>query len=111
MKFALKRAKKFGWQGLKGWAYSSKKDFKRASAAYFEINGSHGKIKTIRSDRIYFVIQGKGKFIIKNKIFSVKSKDVIIVPKNVPYDYSGKMKLFLVHTPSFDAAFERQLKK
>ncbi|VVB59878.1 Cupin domain protein [uncultured archaeon] len=109
MKFELKNAIKFGWNGLKGWAYSSKDEFKNASAAYFEVDGSHGKIRNKLSDRIYYVLEGKGEFIINDKIISVKTSDVIIVPKNTPYDYRGKMKLFLVHTPAFDAEFDEKL--
>lgn len=102
MKFKLKDAYKFGWNGLKGWAYNSKDDFNNASAAYFEVDGSHGKVKTTKSDRVYLVLDGSGEFIIDEKIIKVEKMDVIIVPKNTPYDYKGKMKLFLVHCPAFD---------
>ncbi len=109
MKFELKNAKKFGWNGLKGWAYNSKEEFKNASAAYFEVDGNHGKVRNKLSDRIYFVLDGKGEFIINDKTIPVKKSDVIVVPKNTPYDYRGKMKLFLVHTPAFDAEFDEKL--
>jgi len=114
MKFTLKNSYKFSWEGLKGWAYNSKEDFENASAAYFEVSGSHGKIKTTHSDRIYFVIDGKGEFEIGGKIIPVKKSDVIIVPKNTPYDYRSKegvLKLFLVHTPAFDPDYEVKLKE
>jgi len=109
MKFELKKAKEFGWNGLKGWAYNSKEEFKNASAAYFEVDGSHGKVKTTSSDRIYFVLDGEGEFIINEKIVPVKKTDVVIVPKNTPYNYRGKMKLLLVHTPAFNPEFEEKL--
>lgn len=99
MKFEVKNATKFGWNGLNGWAYNSKDEFKNASAAYFEIDERHGKVRNRLSDRIYFVLDGIGEFIIDDKVVSVKKSDVIIIPKNTPYDYRGKMKLFLVHTP------------
>ena len=102
MKFKLKDAHKFGWKGLKGWAYNSNVDFENASAAYFEVNGAHGKVKTTKSDRIYLVLEGTGEFIINEKVMKVEKMDVIIVPKNTYYDYKGKMKLFLVHCPAFD---------
>jgi len=105
MKFTLDKALEFGWDGLKAWAYNSKEDFSRASAAYFEVTGSHGKTKTSKSDRIYLVLEGQGEFIINDKAISVQKSDVIIVPKNTPYDYKatkGTLKLFLVHSPAFD---------
>jgi len=105
MKFTLKKAFKFGWEGLKGWAYNSRGDFPNASAAYFEVTGSHGKVKTTKSDRIYLVLDGQGEFTIDGKIIPVEKTDVVIVPKNTPYDYKatkGTLKLFLVHCPAFD---------
>lgn len=105
MKFKLKDAKKFGWEGLNGWAYNSKEDFADASAAYFEVTGKHGKTKSTKSDRIYYIIDGKGEFIINGEVIPVEKNDVIIAPKNIIYDYrakEGTLKLFLVHAPAFD---------
>ena len=112
MKFTLKKAFKFGWEGLEGWAYNSKDDFPHANAVYFEVTRSHGKVKTTKSDRIYLVLDGQGEFIIDGKIISVEKTDVIIVPKNTPYDYKaikGTLKLFLVHCPAFDPEAEIKL--
>jgi mannose-6-phosphate isomerase-like protein (cupin superfamily) len=104
MKFTLKNASEFGWDGLKGHAYNSTEDFPNASGAYFEVTGSHGKVKTTKSDRIYFIIDGNGEFIIDGNIIEVTKTDMVIVPKNTPYDYKAKggtLKMFLVHTPAY----------
>lgn len=109
MKFTLDKAHKFGWKGLTGRAYNSNKDFENASTSYFEVTNKHGKVKTTRSDRVYLVIDGEGEFIINNKVISVKKTDVIIVPKNTPYDYKtkkGTLKLFLVHIPAYLPEYE-----
>ncbi len=105
MKFTLKNAREFGWNGLKGWAFNSKEEFPRASAAYFEVTGSHGKTKATESDRIYYIIDGEGEFEINNEIIHVAKSDVCILPKNIEYDYksiNGVLKMFLVHTPAYD---------
>jgi mannose-6-phosphate isomerase-like protein (cupin superfamily) len=112
LKFKLKNAYKFGWKGLKGLSYSSKEDFERASAALFEVTEKHGKVKSLVSDRVYLVLEGREEFIINGKKVPVEKNDVIIVPKNTPYDYKavkGKLKLFLVHTPAFDNKKEVKL--
>mgnify|MGYP001142051761 CR=1 FL=1 len=109
MKFKLKDAFKFSWKGLKGWVYNSKEDFSNASAVYFKVTGSHGRVKTLISDRVYLVLKGRGHFIINKEVIPVKKTDVIIVPKNTPYDYKGKMELFLVHVPAFDQKKEIKL--
>lgn len=105
MKFELKNAFEFAWEGIKGWAYNSKDDFCNMSAAYFEVTEAHGKVKTVKSDRTYFVIDGEGEFVIDGETIVVGKTDVVIVPKNTPYDYrstKGTLKLFLIHSPAYD---------
>jgi len=112
LKFKLKDALQFEWEGLKGWAFNSEHDFERASAAMFEVRGKHGKVKSLVSDRIYLVLEGKGEFIINGESFTVEKDDVIIVPKNTPYDYKAvgeTLKLYLVHVPAFDETKEVKL--
>lgn len=108
-----KDAQKRGWDGLNFWVYNTKEDFANASAALFEVTGSHGKVKSTVSDRTYFVVEGNGFFEINDEKVAVVPNDVIIVPKNAPYDYWAKegevLKLFLVHTPAFDASGEVNL--
>jgi mannose-6-phosphate isomerase-like protein (cupin superfamily) len=112
MKFSLKNARKLEWKDKKTtfWIYNSKDDFKNASCAYIEMDkgGRHGKVKTKLSDRIYYVLDGEGEFVVGGSSFEVKSEEVVIIPKNTPYDYKAinKMKLFLVHTPAYDGDFE-----
>lgn len=114
MKFTLKNAIKIGWDGLSGYAYNNSNDFSNASAAYFEVNGKgHGMVKTTHSDRVYYILEGAGQFIINEEVSKVKATDVIIIPKDTPYDYKADegtiLKLFLVHTPAFDPAKEVRL--
>jgi len=112
LKFKLKDAYKFSWEGLEGWAFNSKEDFERASAAMFEVTGKHGKVKSLVSDRVYLVLEGKGEFIINGEVVPVEKNDIIIVPKNTPYDYravEGTLKLYLVHIPAYDESKEVKL--
>jgi mannose-6-phosphate isomerase-like protein (cupin superfamily) len=58
---------------------------------------------------VYYVISGSGTFILKGKKIKVRKTDVVIVPKNTPYDYSGRMELFLVHLPAYNQKYETAL--
>ena len=113
MKFKLENATDFGWDGLKGKAYNSMEEFADASGAYFEVTGSHGCTKTTCSHRVYLILDGEGEFDINGEIFSVEKTDVVIVPKDTPYDYKATnnttLKMFLVHTPAFDPDKEVRL--
>jgi mannose-6-phosphate isomerase-like protein (cupin superfamily) len=114
MKFDLKKAKRtFGWDGLKGWVYNEKEDFKNATAAYVETTSKHGKTKNLKSTVVYFVVSGKGVFNLNEKEYIVKAKDVVIIPTGTIYDYkpskNSKLRLFMVHAPAFDAKFDIHL--
>lgn len=109
MKFTKNNARKFEWGGIEGYAYSSKEDFPNMSCAYIIVTGKHGKIKNIKSDRTYFVVEGEGEFVVNDKSISVKAGDVVMIPKNIPLDYNGKMKLVLVDSPAFDPDAEVKL--
>lgn len=103
-KFTLKDAYMSGWKGLNFSSYSESSDFDRASTGVFTVTVHHGKVKSLLSDRIYYVLEGEGYFIINDEKIPVKQTDVIIVPRNTVYDYfnqNGPMKLFLVHTPAY----------
>ena len=109
MKFRLEDAREFGFQGIKGYEYNTKEEFPNASVVFAEVSGRHGKIKNVKSDRIYIIVEGKGEFVINEMRIPVKEKDVIIVPKNTPYDYKGRMKIFLVDTPSYEKGADIKL--
>jgi len=72
------------------------------SGSLVELNGEHQRIKCIREDRIYFIIDGEGEFEIAGKRTKVKSEDLVFVSKNTPYSMIGKMKYFLICSPEFN---------
>jgi mannose-6-phosphate isomerase-like protein (cupin superfamily) len=109
MKFSLEMAYHWSMPGLEGWAYGSKEVLPVASASVIDVDGRHGKSKSTVSDRVLYVLDGEGEFIVEDDVFPVGRSDVIIIPKNTAFDYSGKMKLFLVHVPAYDPEHEVSL--
>jgi len=92
-------AKKKDHGPMKITEYKINPDF---SSALIEIDGEHGKIKCKNEDRIYFIIEGDGKFIVDGEENLVSKNDLIFIPKNTPYDIVGKMKYLLVCSPEFN---------
>ncbi len=88
--------------GIEGWAYGSKDLLPAASASLVHVDGRHGKSKSTLSDRVLYVLEGEGKFVVGDDAFPVGPEDVIVIPKNTPFEYSGKMKLFLANVPAYD---------
>lgn len=81
-------------------SYKINPDF---SGTLIELDGKHGKIKCLVEDRIYFIIEGKGKFWVGKEEYEVSKNDLVFVPKNTPYDMEGQMKYFLLCSPEFKA--------
>ncbi len=112
-KFTLSKAEGISWDGWRGLAYNSKEDFSRISALYIEVTKRHGLSKTTISDRVYYILKGKGEFIVKDDKYEVSETDVIIIPKNTPYDYESKgkdaLKMFMIHVPAFDPKYVVEL--
>lgn len=74
------------------------------SGAMGEINGIRGKIRNVNERRIYFILKGKGKFIVNGEEHDVAKSDLVFIPKNTPYNIEGNMKYFLVCSPEFNPA-------
>ena len=79
------------------------------SASLVEIDGNHEKIKSVE-DRIYFILDGEGKFTINDKETAVSKEDLVFISKNTPYNMVGKMKYLLIHSPEFKPENDTSLK-
>lgn len=53
------------------------------------------------STHMWFIIEGKGTFVIDDERIEAGPKDVIVVPPNKRIHYFGKMKMLLCTTPAF----------
>ena len=100
MKLSKKDARRFSRRGVEGWAYST--DSFPMSCAHISVNGIHGRIKNKKSNRLYFVISGSGEFDANGRKLKVGAGDVVLIAKNTPYNYKGRMKLLLVDSPAFN---------
>jgi mannose-6-phosphate isomerase-like protein (cupin superfamily) len=48
---------------------------------------------------IYYILYGRGFFVIRNKKHAVKAGMLIELPPKIEYTYSGRMKLLLIMNP------------
>jgi len=105
MKFGIKKAEKFGWEGVKGWSVRIE-DF--LSASYLEVETEIPLRKNTKNDRVYFVIEGEVSFTVNGKKNHVNEKEAIFIPKNTKYSYKPKEKVRMVeaNVPPFDKESE-----
>jgi mannose-6-phosphate isomerase-like protein (cupin superfamily) len=91
---------------VQGISLISKEQFPRADAAILTISGRHGLTKTTLSDRLYFIVAGSGTFTVNDETASVGCNSVVVIPKDTPYDFDGKMSAIVFSTPAFDPEYE-----
>jgi mannose-6-phosphate isomerase-like protein (cupin superfamily) len=89
--------------------YLTKEKSTRVSVAVSEPDGKMWKTINRVSDRVYYFIKGKAKFIFENKTVEVNPGDVLFIPLNTPYSAEGKFKAVLINSPSFDVKNETRL--
>lgn len=76
-------------------------DFENASLALIKVKDKHGETKAMLNDRIYYVIEGNGFFLINGERQEIEKGDVVIVPKASEYDFGGELMVLLVNVPAF----------
>ena len=79
------------------------KDFNKnfSLAVSTMLDGEHELTKSTLSDRIYYFIEADVIFNIDGESVSVSNEDVLFIPKDVWYSFSGKFKAVLINIPAF----------
>lgn len=90
----------FVQKGLHGYNYEL--ETKEISISQEDCFKGHDKYHTnIYSSKIYYCIEGKGKFKIAGEIINIEKGDLIEIPKNTEFVFAGNMKLLLIMSPAF----------
>ena len=70
----------------------------------------HRKAHSTRSDKYYFVTEGKIRFTLGSDEYRLEKGDFCLVPKGTSFEYrnatGARAVLLLFHTPSFDLSAE-----
>lgn len=90
----------FMQKGLNGYNYEL--ETKEISITLEDCFKGHDKYhKNIYSSKIYYCIDGKGKFKVAGEIINIEKGDLIEIPKNTEFVFAGNMKLLLIMAPAF----------
>jgi mannose-6-phosphate isomerase-like protein (cupin superfamily) len=72
------------------------------SATWVRIDGTHRRLRTDRSTRLYIVLDGDGWFELgDDPRFELRAADVVVVPRGVPYAIGGGLTYVVVNGPGF----------
>ena len=72
------------------------------SLTWVRLDGRHRRLRTDRSTRVYYVLDGAGTFSISDQPpFEVRSGDAVVVPRATPYAFEGALTYLVVNGPAF----------
>ena len=87
MKITKTQAIRHDWDQTKSWNYKLRHLNPYQSIVYAEITNDHGEVHTNDAERIYYIVDGDGEFIISGAIIMVTKGDVFTVPAHTVYNY------------------------
>lgn len=75
------------------------------------IETKHGHETTLiehKSDFIYYILEGKGYFLINDMKEACKQGDLVVIPAGTKFTYKGKLKVLLFCTPPWESEQEER---
>jgi mannose-6-phosphate isomerase-like protein (cupin superfamily) len=72
------------------------------------LKGPHGKIINDLSDKVYLVLEGKGRVFVGNESVDVLPMDLVYIPPNTEHGVKGDIKFLCVMSPPFDPQHDRE---
>lgn len=100
MKITQQQSVREDWDETKSWNYKLKHLDKYQSIVYAEVTNDHSEVSTKDIERIYYIIEGQGEFVIGNEVSKVIKGDVFTVPPKTVYNYHSlpnqKLKVLLI---------------
>lgn len=72
------------------------------SVTWVRLRGRHRRLRTDRSTRVYYVLEGSASFRLGDgEPFAVAAGDTIVVPRATPYDFAGDVDYLVMNGPAF----------
>ncbi len=87
--------------------FLTKRLSKNVSLAVINAKNHVATTKSVKSDRIYYVLNGKLRVIYKNNLWTALPGDVIFIPMKTLYSSSGTFVAIAINSPAFDIKYER----
>ncbi len=87
-----------GREGVNGWYYQLPDSNHGTTVAYAEFTGEHGERTIEDRERIYYILDGEGEFVINGEKFDVEPGDLIPIPPHATYNLwptNGLLKILL----------------
>lgn len=98
--------------GIKGKKFPMAEITKKAGVCLIETEKGHETtIIEHKCDFAYYILKGKGYFVIDNQKESCKAGDLVVIPAGSKFRYIGKLTMLLITAPAFYPEQEETIKK
>lgn len=87
--------------------YITREASDQVSCAVSELNGSTPMTINVRSDRIYYFLEGDATFQFENRTIQINKGAALYIPANTRYIMQGHFKAVLINSPAFNVADEK----
>jgi mannose-6-phosphate isomerase-like protein (cupin superfamily) len=73
------------------------------SVTWVSIAGRHDRVVNHESDRVYYVIDGSGRFQVGDgaEVETVSTGDFVFIPRGTAYEFEGEMRYLVINGPAF----------
>ena len=81
------------------------------SITWVKIDGRHRRLASTTGDRVYYVIEGSGRFQVGDGApwVDAGAGDFVFIPKDVPYELEGELVYLVINGPAFGPGSDRYL--
>ena len=81
------------------------------SVTWVRIWGHHDRVVNHISDRVYYVIEGEGRFQVGDDApaETVRAGEFVFIPRDVPYEFEGEMRYIVMNGPAYRTASDEVL--
>lgn len=91
--------------------YTTKKDSSNAAILYQETETGHmEEFLHEKSDFMYYILEGRGAWIVEDREYEVQAKDVVVVPAGKRFWFKGNLKQICITSPAWEEQYERHIR-
>ena len=108
-RYTAKDADKVTKHGIKLTLYGQNEP--SANVCHVTVKKGHfQEFYDVKSAFTYYIIKGKGTFVLNDKAVEVKATDLVVIPPNTRIHYFGTMEMVLTVSPAWEEKNERHVR-
>jgi mannose-6-phosphate isomerase-like protein (cupin superfamily) len=114
IKMILKKSlAKFGTKNdVNMWVYTNLQEFSLAAIVYQETEKGHSEeFYHNKSTFVYYIIEGKGIWVIDDEKYEVEATDVVIILPGQRFYYTGSLKHICITIPAWESGYEHTVRR